>query len=318
MLNRSPNPLNHPVFTHQKRCFHSWLPALIGGLAAVTSGAIASISQHRQNKQNVQASKDLMQYQCNKYGSPQAQKAAYNAAGINPFAQGQISAQTPQAQVPDQAAPGLVFGQALQDFIAPFSQLLAVQSQIKQIEAVTNKTYEETEGVSLTNAGIALDNKLKEYDLGFIKPATLKQIEAQIAQTEAGTKLTRKQIKLAAEQILKTQFEAQGLDLKNRYQQMENEWKRIQGERGMPENLADWQALQNRRLQQMINLDMPEESLHKVKEMMFKNFEKLFDILNSDKALGDNFMGIPLVEPGQRALFRGFMSMLLYKIMVSF
>lgn len=259
-----------------------------------------------------------MQYQWNNYGSPQAQKAAYNAAGINPFAQGQISADTPQAQIPDQAAPGLVFGQALQSFIAPLSQLLAVQSQIKQIEAVTNKTDEETKGVSLANAGIELDNRLKEFDLGYIKPETLKQIQAQIAQTESGTYLTRRQIKLVAEQILKTQYESQGVDLKNRYQQMENEWKRIQGEKGMPSNLAEWQELQNRRLQQQINIDMPEESLRKVKENMFKNFEKMFDIINSDKALGDNFMGIPLVEPGQRALFRGLISMILYKIMISF
>lgn len=316
MLNRSPNPFNHPVFTHQKRCYYSWLPALIGGLAAVTSGAIGAISQNRQNKQNLQASKDLMQYQWNNYGSPQAQKAAYNAAGINPFAQGQISADTPQAQIPDQQAPGLVLGQALQSFITPLSQLLMVQSQIKQIDAVTNKTDEETKGVTLSNAGIDLDNRLKQFDLGYIKPETLKQIQAQIAQTEAGTHLTRRQIKLVAEQILKTQYESQGVDLKNRFQQMENEWKRIQGERGMPENLAEWQALQNNRLRQQIAIDIPVEEMSKFRKQALDNMSKLFDDMNKPGSF-EHFMGYPLGEGG-KTILRAIVSMLLFKIMREF
>lgn len=292
--------------------------ALIGALGTITAGGISAISQKQQNAQNLSNAKDLADYQWRKFGSPSAQMAAYNAAGINPFAQGSVSAESPQMQVPDQQAPGLVFGSALQSFIAPLANLLTVQSQIKQMEALTEKTEKETTGVDLQNIGIELDNKLKDFDLGEIKPATLREIEQQISSSSAGEQLTRSQIKLAAETILKVQSETQGIDLKNRFQEMENDWKRRQGERNMPENLAEWQELQNRRMRQQINIDMPEEQLKNVKENMFKNFEKMFDIINSDKALGDNFMGIPLVEPEQRALFRGIMSMLLYKIMVSF
>lgn len=300
------------------RSRQTWLPALIGGLAALTSAGITAISQHRQNKQNATLAKEQMDYQWQHYQSPQAQKSAYNAAGINPFVQGSIQSISPQSQIPDQLAPGVIFGQQLSSFISPLVQLLMVNSQLKNIGAQTEKTQSEIAGQNTLNQGYELDNRLKEFDLGHIKPETLKEIKSRIESTQAGTGLTRKQIKLAAENILKTQYEAQGVDLKNRYQQMENEWKRIQGEKGMPSNLADWQELQNRRLQQQINIDLPEEDLRKVKEAMFKNFHKLFDYLNDDKTLGQSFAGIPLVEPGQKAIFRGILSLLLYKLMVGF
>lgn len=301
----------HSIFTHQSRQFHCIIPALIGALGTIGAGAIGAASQYRQNKQNLASARDMARYQWENFGSPQAQKSAYEAAGINPFAQGQISAQSPQMQVPDQQAPGLVFGQALQSFIVPFANLLAVNSQIKNLQA-------QTAQIETSTQGILLDNDLKRFDLGELKVKQLKLLEKQIEQTQASTNLSRAQIKSISYGILKTQSETQGINLQNRFQEMENEWKRIQGEKGMPSTLAEWQELQNRRLQQQINIDLPEEDLRKTKEAMFKNFHDLFNFLNDDKTLGQSFAGIPLVEPGQKAIFRGILSLLLYKLMTGF
>lgn len=309
------NSFNNPIFTHQRRGFNQIIPALIGAIGSVAAGALAAHSQKKQNQQNVQTAKDLADYQWQNFSSPSAQLAAYHSAGINPFASGQLG-QAPQMQIPDQQSPGVVFGDALQTMVGNLSQLLQVEATIKNLNQQTDKAAAETQGQELLNSGIILDNRLKEFDLGQIKPATLKQIEAQIANTEAGSDLTRKQIKLAAEQILKTQYEAQGVDLKNRFQQMENEWKRIQGERGMPQNLAEWQEMQNQRLRQQINIDIPEEEYAKFRKQAFKNMETFFEEMNKPGTF-DHFMGFNLGEGG-KAMLRAVISMMLFKIMREF
>lgn len=301
--------LQHSIFTHQNRHFHCIVPALIGALGTIGAGAVGAISQHQQNKQNLAAARDLAQYQWENFNSPQAQKSAYHAAGINPFAQGQISAESPQMQVPDQQAPGLVFGQALQSFIAPFANLLAVNSQIKNLQAQTTQTETATQG-------LALDNDLKRFDLGEIKPQQLKLLISQIANTDAASDLSRAQIKSIAYGILKTQAETQGIDLKNRFQEMENEWKRIQGDKKMPESLAEWQELQNKRMRQQINIDLPEEDISKFRKQAFDSLGKLFEDINKPGAF-DHFMGFNLGEGG-KSIMRAIVSMLLFKIVTQF
>lgn len=301
--------LQNSIFTHQNRQFHCIVPALIGALGTIGAGAISAISQKNQNQQNISAAHDLARFQWQNFGSPQAQKNAYQAAGINPFAQGQISAQSPQMQVPDQQAPGLVFGQALQSFIAPFANLLAVNSQIKNLQAQTEQTEIATQGLSL-------DNDLKRFDLGEIKPQQLKLLMSQIANTDAASDLSRAQIKSIAYGILKTQAETQGIDLKNRFQEMENEWKKIQGDKKLPESLAEWQELQNKRMRQQISIDLPEEDIAKFRKQAFDSLGKLFEDINKPGAF-DHFMGFNLGEGG-KSIMRAVVSMLLFKIVTQF
>lgn len=301
----------HSVFKHQTPRFHCIVPALIGALGTIGAGAIAATSQARQNKQNLATAKDLASYQWNNFGSPQAQKNAYQAAGINPFAQGQISADSPQMSVPDQQAPGVVFGSALQSFIAPFAQLLAVNSQIKNLQAQTEQTQTATEGIQI-------DNDLKRFDLGEIKPQQLRLLMSQISSTDAGRELTRAQTKQIAYNILKTQAETQGIDLRNRFQEMENEWKKIQGDKKMPENLAEWQRLQNERITQQMQIDAPGAEIAQVRTKLLKSLEKCFDQINSTNFKpNSNFMGIPLTED-TLPFIRAIVNMLLYKVVVSF
>lgn len=300
------------VFTHQRRGFTCVFPvaALIGAFGSLGAGAISAISQNKQNKSNIQASKDLAKYQWQNFVSPQAQMAAYHAAGVNPFASGELGS-SPQMQVPDQAAPGVLFGEHLSSFIQPFAQLLAVNSQIRNIEAQTHQTEIATEGLQI-------DNDLKRFDLGEFKPAELKLLQRQISQTEVGTHLTRAQTKLIAYQILKTKSEKSGIDLKNRFQEMENEWKKIQGDAKMPQSQVEWQQLQNKRLQQQINIDTPETEIAKVRTKLLKSLEHCFDKINStDFKPNDNFMGIPLTEDSL-PFIRAIVNMLLYKVVTQF
>ena len=304
---RYNNNFNHPVFTHcrDRVC---WLPALIGGLASLTAAGISAASQSRQNKKNIERSKELSDYQWNKYDSPSAQLAAHHAAGINPFASGSLI-DSPQSQIPDQLPPGTVLGQHLTSFIQPFAQLLAVNSQIKNIEAQTEQTEMATQGIEL-------DNSLKKFDLGEFKPASLRLLEKQIEATEAGSQLSRAQVKVAAATILKTQAEKQGIDLKNRFQEMENEWKKIQGDKRMPENLVEWQELQNKRLRQQMAIDLPDETFSRFRTKAIKSMENLFDKIG-EPGIFEHFFGQNLGEGGQ-AIVRAFTYMLLFKIMQGF
>lgn len=298
------------VFTHQRRGLSCIIPALIGAIGTLGAGAISAISQNKQNKSNIQASKDLAQYQWQNFDSPQAQMAAYHAAGVNPFASDQLGS-SPQMQVPDQAAPGVIFGEHLSSFIQPFAQLLAVNSQIRNTEAQTQQTQTATEGLQI-------DNDLKRFDLGEFKPAELKLLQRQISQTEAGTHLTRAQTKSIAYQILKTQSETKGIDLKNRFQEMENEWKKIQGDMRMPQSQVEWQEFQNKRIQQQMSIDSPESEIAKVRTKLLKSLENCFETINSTHFKpNSNFMGIPLTED-TLPFMRAIVNMLLYKVVTQF
>lgn len=226
--------LHSSVFAHQIGPFHPWLPALIGAIGSIAAGGLSAAAQSRQNRQNIESGRDMMDYQWSRYGSPAAQLAAYKAAGINPFAQGNIQASQPQSQIPDQQSPASAGFGMLGSLIAPLQQLATSAMNYRLQQANVE--------------GVELDNSLKKFDLGEIKPETLKQIRAQIASTEAGTKLTNQQLKLVAKQILKAQLESQGLSFDNYQKMLDIEWKKVQLENDMPRSEAEFLKMQSQKI----------------------------------------------------------------------
>lgn len=300
--------LNNVIFSHSRRVAHQWLPALIGALGTLAGGAVSAIGQSRQNKKNVQSAKDLAQYQWQNFDSPMAQKAAYQSAGINPFAQGQLG-QAPQMQVPDQAAPGAQFGAAVTSFIQPLAQLLAVSSQIKQLEA-------QTDMVNAQKEGVFIDNDLKRFDLGEFKPAELKKLEADISATQAGEKLTRQEIKNAAYELIKMQAEKKGIDLDNLMKEMDNEWKKRQMDKRMPELQVENLELQNSRLHQDYQINENNQYMLNIKQTMLDKIagkaDRAFEDLEHAN-LGNIFSGETM-----RSIISAMRYLMLFKIFNSF
>lgn len=278
------NQFNNPIFTHQRSGQHCWLPALIGALGSVAAGGLSMLGQKKQNAANIQASKDMMDYQWKNYGSPAAQLAAYKAIGVNPFASQGLNPQQPQSQIPDQISPvsaGLGF---LGQLVEPLQQMANSVIARRQMQMdLINSIY---------------DKDIKAFDLGEIKPTTLahlkkslelsdaelKNLQSDLASKSLGRHLTKKQLELIANQILKVQAEKEGIELENWKRSVDANWRQIQFEAGMP--MQEYYNLQHQgkniqantnKTNQNYRIDKNAESAAQSQQMVWKELEKFRD-----------------------------------------
>lgn len=195
--------------------------ALLGG-AASGGSAIASGSMNRKNRKwqekmyNLQVTqrredaqaqyertKDYAQWAWNRFESPTAQRAAMEAAGMNPFVQGSVIQPmgTPQGNV-SQAEGGSVPSQGpyqnnpMSNIMAGASSLREaalqgvqaenIQAQTEYTNAQRLKTIAETKGIENTNSLFEFVRSAAESDALSKKfGAEVKRIEAEWAEIKA-------------------------------------------------------------------------------------------------------------------------------------
>lgn len=175
------------VFTYSNDILIMAIGAILGGAGSLMGGASSLFSgigagrrqrqaqdwQEKMNKQNQQFQKDYSKYATDldretqqlyweKYNSPSAQRAAYTAAGINPFVEGsvmqpmQADSSTPTSgapgypTAPDYVTPGMG---AIQNFGAGLSTLGVQIENLRADVALKNaqRSKVESETVSQNN-----------------------------------------------------------------------------------------------------------------------------------------------------------------------
>lgn len=198
-----------------------WLTPTIAGASALGSAAIGGASTAVQNKRQLKYTKQLMDYQWQNYGSPMAQKAAYSAAGINPQAQQGIQASQPQANEMSTMQNPVM--NALSIFTQFIPQITNMLSQSYQNDLIT----QQTEGTSL-------ENMLKSYDLGEMKPLQKKQLEQIISNLEKTGQLTDKQISKVSQEIIKIMADTKGTNIDNLKKQLDYDWQKFKFDEGAP------------------------------------------------------------------------------------
>lgn len=310
------------IYHHSSGRRTNWLPALIGAVGSIAAGGLSAAAQSRQNKQNVNIAKDVMDYQWNNYGSPQAQMAAYKAIGVNPFASQGLNPSQPQSQIPDQISPMSAGFGFLGQLVAPMQELAQsamayrlLQSQAKGQE-ITNSLNEFDLGEIKPNEVEQMKKNISllDYELTHIKPYELKNLQSDLATKSFGRHLTRKQLELIAEQILKTKAETAGVSLDNIRRQIDNQWRQIQYDAGMP--MAEYYATkhgaalayrQAQRTYQDYNINRSNEAKSEWQQSVIKNlnqFREQIDKFDFEKDL--NFVPEPLrklAAPMIRAVF---------------
>lgn len=195
--------------------------ALLGG-AASSGSAIASGSMNRKNRKwqekmyNLQVTqrredaqaqyertKDYAQWAWNRFESPTAQRAAMEAAGMNPFVEGSVIQPmgTPQGNV-SQAEGGSVPSQGpyqnnpMSNIMAGASSLREaamqgvqaenIQAQTEYTNAQRLKTIAETKGIENTNSLFEFVRSAAESDALSKKfAAKIKQVESEWAEIKA-------------------------------------------------------------------------------------------------------------------------------------
>ena len=197
-----------------------WLTPTITGAAALGSAAIGGASASIKNKKTLKYTKQLMDYQWQKYGSPAAQMSAYHAAGINPNASNMQQAQQPQMEQPNLEAPGLTGLQSFMSFVPQMTQMIS--------QSYTNDLIKgQTEGQTLAN-------EMASFDLNNMKPEQLRELQTNIEKTLADTDLSKKQTELVAKQILTEVFKSNNLQADTELKNLDLKWKGKQFEEGMP------------------------------------------------------------------------------------
>ena len=90
--------------------------ALIGGAANLIGGAVNNIVNRSNMRQQVEQSKELMDYQWNKYQSYAAQVRSMQAAGLNPaamYGQSGTSSASPSVNIPTVAPSSYDFSKLI-------------------------------------------------------------------------------------------------------------------------------------------------------------------------------------------------------------
>ena len=205
----------------------SIFPSLISAAGSLAGGAIGAFAQSSANKtqmkmfhEQMQFNRDMIREQ-NAYNTPAAQRARYEAAGINPYlALGNISSGSQQStmQAPNapQIAPITQFGESLQaasqNTVRNLIDLSQAQADI-QLKETNNRIlkieemYKEKE--FLAKIGLMKDQsgKLRSETKGLdldnffrfdLNSANLSQLKALTNKTEAETELLRVQKDLAS------------------------------------------------------------------------------------------------------------------------
>lgn len=197
-----------------------WLTPTIAGGAALGSAAIGAAGTAVRNKKTLKYTKQLMDYQWQNYGSPQAQMAAYKAAGVNPFASQGLNPQQPQAQQFDYQPPALG---GLQQFLSFIPQMAQLINQSYSADLIKGQTEGQT-----------LANEMAAFDLKNMKPEQLRDLQTRIEKTLADTDLTKRQSELVTKQILTEVFKANNLEADTELKNLDLRWKGKQFEEGMP------------------------------------------------------------------------------------
>ena len=217
-----------------------WLTPTIAGASALGSAAIGGASTAVNNKRQLKYTKKLMDYQWQNYGSPSAQMAAAHAAGINPNAS-EVQAQQPQVN-------------EMSTLQNPVMNALSIFSQlIPQVSNMISQSY-NNDLVTQQTEGTTLENLLKKYDLGELKPLQKKQLERIIDNLEKSGQLTDKQISKVSAEIVKLMSESKGIDIDNLRKQLEYDWQRFKYDEGAPSIELD--ILKNQRTLQNLDMDL--------------------------------------------------------------
>lgn len=207
--------------------FSNIAPSLISAVGSLAGGAIGAFAQNSANAtqmkmfhEQMQFNRDMIREQ-NAYNTPAAQRARYEAAGINPYlALGNISSGSQQStmQAPNapQIAPVTQFGESLQaasqNTIRNLIDLSQAQADI-QLKETNNRIlkieemYKEKE--FLAKIGLMKDQsgKLRSETKGLdldnffrfdLNSANLSHLKALTNKTEAETELLRVQKELAS------------------------------------------------------------------------------------------------------------------------
>lgn len=207
--------------------FSNIAPSLISAVGSLAGGAIGAFAQNSANEtqmkmfhEQMQFNRDMIREQ-NAYNTPAAQRARYEAAGINPYlALGNISSGSQQStmQAPNapQIAPITQFGESLQaasqNSIRNLIDLSQAQADI-QLKDTNNRIlkieelYKEKE--LLAKIGLMKDQsgKLRSEKNGLdidnmfrfsLNDANLSQLQALTNKTEAETDLLKVQKELAS------------------------------------------------------------------------------------------------------------------------
>lgn len=135
--------------------FHCFIPALIGGAAALAGGLVGGLmnrkSQKDANKANIQLAREQMQFsqkmiqQQNEYNSPVAQMQRYAQAGLNPnlvYTQGNPGNQTsiPSYQRADVKPEQFNFQSDMANAVATVYNNLQAVAQIRKANADASST----------------------------------------------------------------------------------------------------------------------------------------------------------------------------------
>lgn len=197
-----------------------WITPTIAGASALGSAAIGGASTVVANKKQLKYTKQLMDYQWKNFGSPLAQKQAYDTAGINPNASQGIQASQPQVNEPSLQNPVM---NALSVFTQFIPQITNMLSQSYNNDLITQQTE-----------GTTLENMLKEYDLGEMKPLQKKQLEKIIENLDKTGQLTDKQIAKVSQEIIKIMAETKGTNYDNLKKKLDYDWQKFKYDEGAP------------------------------------------------------------------------------------
>lgn len=197
-----------------------WLTPTIAGASALGSAAIGGASTAIANKKQLKYTKQLMDYQWKNYGSPAALKGAYDAAGINPHASQGIQASQPQVNEPTYQNPAM-------NALSVFTQF------IPQITNMISQSY-NNDWVNRQTEGTTLENMLKEYDLGEMKPLQKKQLEKIIENLDKTGQLTDKQIAKVSQEIIKIMADTKGTNYDNLKKKLDYDWQKFKYDEGAP------------------------------------------------------------------------------------
>ena len=129
-------------------------------LISVGGGLLGNILANQSLSKQVEAQKDLMDYQWKNYASPLAQAQSYAAAGFNPavaMGNGNISSMQPSASAP--TAP--VYSTGIENLSELGNYMLAV-AQAKKAGVDTSKSEQEIKNLEITRQADAFELELKK------------------------------------------------------------------------------------------------------------------------------------------------------------
>lgn len=169
----------------------------IGAGSSVLSSALNFLGGNLSFDKQISASKELLDYQQQKYLSPQAQVKNLAAAGINPAAAfGNTSPVNVGGELAMPSPPNYNFSGATQS-LSDVASLLVGAAQAKKAGADTGKVLEDTKGV-------VLDNERKAFENDLMKRFGLQKSAVELALAEQSVKLSQASTDVALqEQSLK-------------------------------------------------------------------------------------------------------------------